>query len=73
VPFVATDVSDLAEIASREPSCRICKPDPELLAKVLCEVLQAPRPMNLRRHVVIMDLKASSKRLSDIYKFLLMT
>ena len=70
VPFVATDVSDLAEIASREPSCRICKPDPELLAKSLCEVLQAPRPMNLRRHVEIMDLKASSKRLYDIYKLM---
>jgi len=70
VPFVATDVSDLAEIASREPSCRICRPDPELLAKALCEVLQAPRPMNLRRHIEIMDLKASSKRLFDIYKLM---
>ena len=70
VPFVATDVSDLAEIASREPSCRICKPDPESLVKALCEVLQAPRPMNLRRHVEIMDLKASSKRLYDIYKLM---
>ena len=71
VPFVATDVSDLAGIASREPSCRVCKPDPELLAKALCEVLQAPPPLNLRRHVEHMDLKASSKRLSEIYKLML--
>jgi glycosyltransferase involved in cell wall biosynthesis len=70
VPFVATDVSDLAGIASREPSCRVCKPDPELLAKALCEVLQAPPPLNLRRHVEHMDLKASSKRLSEIYKLM---
>ena len=70
VPFVSTDVSDLAEIVSREPSCRVCKPDPELLAKALCEVLQAPRPLDLRRHVEHMDLKLSSERLMRIYESL---
>lgn len=70
VPFVSTDVSDLAEIVSREPSCRVCKPDPELLAKALCEVLQAPRSLNLRRHIEHMDLKPSSERLMRIYESL---
>ena len=70
VPFVSTDVSDLSEIAAQENNCRVCKPDPELLAKDLCEVLQAPRPMNLRRHVEPMDLKLSCERLMRIYESL---
>ena len=71
IPFVSTDVSDLNEIAMQDSSCRVCKPVPELLAKALCEVLQAPRPTNLRRHVEMMDLKSSSIRLYEIYKSLI--
>lgn len=67
VPFVATDVSDLAKIAEVESSCRVCPPDPATLAENLCEVLSAPAPASLRRHVEGMSLEASTLRLMDVY------
>ncbi len=71
VPFVATDVSDLADIAAQEPSCRVCLSDVNILAKNLCEVLQMPRPRNLRKFVEPMDIKASSIKLCSFYESLL--
>jgi glycosyltransferase involved in cell wall biosynthesis len=72
VPFVATDVSDLRDIASVEPTCRVCSADPGVLATNLCEVLAAqPRP-DLRRHVVSMGLDATRERLLSVYETLLM-
>ena len=70
VPFVSTDVSDLSEIADQENTCRVCEPDPNSLARNLCEVLQSPRSPSLRRHVEHMDLKPSCERLMRIYESL---
>jgi glycosyltransferase involved in cell wall biosynthesis len=70
LPFVSTDVSDLAEIASKEPSCRICRPDAEEMARNLCEVLQMKRPDNLRQYVEPMDIKSSSEKLLAFYETL---
>ena len=70
VPFVSTDVSDLSKIADQENTCRISEPDPNSLARNLCEVLGSPRSPSLRRHVEHMDLKPSCERLIHIYKSL---
>lgn len=70
VPFVSTDVSDLSKIADQENTCRVCEPDPNSLARNLCEVLRSPRSPSLRRHVEHMDLKPSCERLIHIYKSL---
>jgi len=71
IPFVSTDVSDLAKIAALEPSCRVCKPDARVLAKNLCEVLQMQFYRNLRQYVEPMDIKNSSKKLLSFYKTIL--
>lgn len=68
VPFVATDVSDLREVAAVEPTCRITGDDPEEIATHLSQVLQLPRPSSLRRHVAGMDLEPTSRRLIAIYE-----
>jgi len=70
IPFVSTDISDLAEIAVKEPSCRVCEPNAVDLARNLCEVLQMPRQQNLRRFVEPMDIQRSSRRLLSFYEFL---
>jgi len=71
IPFVATDVGDLAAIAQTEPSCRIAAADPEAFAKGLCEVLTSPLMRVLRRHVESMDLPESSQQLKSLYDELL--
>ena len=68
VPFVATDVSDLKDIASVEPSCRVCPADAELLAENICDVLAEPGPEDLRRYVRDMSLDAVSDKLISIYQ-----
>lgn len=68
VPFVATDVSDLRDIASIEPSCRVCPPDAEVIAANICDVLSAPAPHGLRRHVEGMSSDAISDQLIAIYE-----
>ena len=71
VPFVSTDVSDLAAIALVEPACRVCPPDAEALATAMCEVLAMPAPAGLRRHVASMDLDASTAQLIRFYESIL--
>jgi glycosyltransferase involved in cell wall biosynthesis len=71
VPFVATDVSDLAQIAEREPACRIAPAEPAALADALCAVLTGPPPADLRRHVLEMGLEATTDRLIGFYDWLL--
>lgn len=67
LPFVSTDVSDLRDIADKEPICRICSPDAGVLAENICDVLSTPRTENLRRHVIEMDVRTISERLLDLY------
>lgn len=71
IPFVATDVSDLATIAQKEPSCRIAAADPKAFARGLCEVLTSPVKRGLRQHVAHMDLPDSSRKLKAVYERLL--
>ena len=68
VPFVATDVGDLQDIASIESSCRVCAADAELLADNICDVLAGPEPRDLREHVRHMSLDATCDRLISIYE-----
>jgi glycosyltransferase involved in cell wall biosynthesis len=41
IPFVSTDVSDLAVLAERLPGCRVCEPTAEALARGLVAALDA--------------------------------
>jgi len=67
LPFISTDVSDLREIADNESTCRICPPNVTVLAENICDVLSMPRTEDLRRHVIVMDVHTTSKRLLDLY------
>jgi glycosyltransferase involved in cell wall biosynthesis len=68
VPFVATDVSDLHDIASVDPSCRVCKPDAEVIATNICDVLSGSLPLDLRRHVVGMSVDAYAEQMLGTYQ-----
>jgi glycosyltransferase involved in cell wall biosynthesis len=68
VPFVATDVSDLRDIAAREPGCRVCPPDPAVIAENICDVLQRPPPGNLRRYAETMSQEAIGKSIVSMYE-----
>lgn len=73
VPFVSTDVSDLADIAWIDPSCRVCPDDAEVLAENLCDVLGAESPPDVRRHVTEMGVESLTDRLIGIYESLVRT
>jgi glycosyltransferase involved in cell wall biosynthesis len=68
VPFVATDVSDLSEIANIEPSCRISEADPEVIAENLCKALKQNHDFNLKSHVESMRMEIACQRLSLVYR-----
>jgi len=68
VPFVSTDVSDLREIAHVEPTCRVCPPDPSVIAESIGDVLAMPAPTSLRRHVTGMSVEAISEQLIATYQ-----
>jgi hypothetical protein len=67
VPFVSTDVSDLAAIAETEPNCFVADASPQALARALGETLDYRGPSNLRCHVEPMALDAIGRRLLEIY------
>jgi teichuronic acid biosynthesis glycosyltransferase TuaC len=71
VPFVATDVSDLREIADADPRCRVSPPDPSILADNLGEVLANGDNSGLRRHVESMSMDKLSDQLIGAYESLL--
>ena len=71
VPFVTTDVGDLQDIASIEPSCRVCPADAEVLADNICDVLANHESPDLRTYVRDMSLDAVSDRLISIYESVL--
>lgn len=68
VPFVATDVGDLQDIANIEPSCHVCPADAELLANNICDAVTGPEPQDLRKYVRDMSLDSVSDRLVSIYQ-----
>lgn len=67
VPFVSTDVSDLAEIASLEPACQVVPADAAAIAAGLERALAMPRSDRLRRHVEGMDLRLTATLLERLY------
>jgi teichuronic acid biosynthesis glycosyltransferase TuaC len=71
IPFVATDVSDLREIADADPRCRVCPPDPAILAENLVEVLANGDNRGLRGHVESMSMDKLSDQLIGAYESLL--
>ncbi len=71
VPFVATDVGDLHDIADVEPSCRVCPADANVLADNLCDVIGQKKTPGLRRHVEEMGLAEISAKTIAIYQSLL--
>lgn len=68
LPFVATDVSDLRDIAAHEPACRVCPPDAAVLAANICNVLADESPHDLRRHVAWMSVDEIAERLLATYR-----
>ena len=68
VPFVATDVSDLRDIAAQEPSCRVCPPDAAVIAENIRDVLQRPTQPNLRRYAEAMSQETIGKSIVSMYE-----
>ena len=72
IPFVTTDVSDLATISQQTQSCFVCDPDPKLIADAVVKAIDSPRE-NLRRFVQAMDIQIIAKKLITIYQELIDT
>lgn len=71
LPFVSTDVSDLADIGRQHPSCVISSGDPlELSAAILRSLAVVPEP-GLRDVAQSMNVEATSRKLVDYYHALL--
>jgi glycosyltransferase involved in cell wall biosynthesis len=66
-PFVSTDVSDLGDIASIEPSCQVTDASPRALADALLSTLSSPRPTNLWQHVQEMEVGKVVQRITRLY------
>ncbi len=67
-PFVATDVSDLKELAAKTKTCRVAADNPHALAEALYASLTAPeRDENLPALISEMDFKNYVPRLMAIY------
>ena len=74
IPFVATDVSDLKDIADEEGSCFICESNPKDVVRKIKQSFSVPREnLNLRKHVELMDVKVSAKRMKKLYLNLIET
>jgi teichuronic acid biosynthesis glycosyltransferase TuaC len=71
IPFVATDVSDLKEIANKEKVCLITSLIPEVIANNLFSVLTEHSSYNVRKYVEHMDVEVSAKKLIKVYKSIL--
>lgn len=71
VPFVSTDVGDMAKIAQMHPLCRVVAADAQAIADQLDDVLSQPPSSDLRAQVADMSLEGSSDRLLSLYSSLL--
>ena len=67
VPFVATDISDLPEIARQEPSCVIAPAEVPALAHAIVRSLSTPPAGDLRAYVQHMDLPQVARALRNQY------
>ncbi|MBI5770155.1 MAG: glycosyltransferase [Verrucomicrobia bacterium] len=71
LPFVSTDVSDLAEIAARDSRCRVCAPAPLALADAVEQTLREGKSASLRRHVEHMAVDTIAEQLIALYQQLM--
>jgi teichuronic acid biosynthesis glycosyltransferase TuaC len=71
VPFVATDVSDLRDIAAVDSSCRVCAADAGVIATNICDVLAMEEPHDLRRHVAWMSVDSIAEQMLATYQTVL--
>jgi glycosyltransferase involved in cell wall biosynthesis len=67
VPFVSTDVSDLAEIAAAQPICTVTDATPDALADGILRAIGAQSNNDLRSCVKSMSLPVVAERLRSIY------
>ena len=69
IPFVATNISDLAGIALRHKSCIIASPNPSDLGSAIIESLSnIHNKNNLRNEVLEMSMEKTNKKYIEIYK-----
>jgi glycosyltransferase involved in cell wall biosynthesis len=67
IPFVSTDVSDLARIAAVEAGCVVAPADPDALADGILKAIETKPSGTLRRHVERMALPTIAEELHTIY------
>jgi teichuronic acid biosynthesis glycosyltransferase TuaC len=67
LPFVSTDVSDLAAIAQRHASCQVCPPDAQALSDAIVRGLAAPASPALREIGESMNVAVTSRTLVAHY------
>jgi glycosyltransferase involved in cell wall biosynthesis len=67
LPFVSTDVSDLALIAGKYHNCKVSPASPEVLAKYICECLMQPKT-EIRKEIEHMNMTDTCLNLLSIYK-----
>ena len=68
IPFVATDVSDLAALAAREPTCVVVPPTPEGIGRALVQAIRGGPAENLPRLLEDMTMDAFGKALLAAYQ-----
>ena len=71
LPFVSTDVSDLAEIAQFHPGCFVCPAEAHQLSDAIFKCLASSPGPGLRSVAESMNLEVSSRKLVSFYYDLL--
>lgn len=76
LPFVSTDVSDLAIIANKYSTCHISSPQPEVIADHICNSISMMKSssyskIELHNEIEVMSMHNTCIRLLTIYKDLL--
>ncbi|NBX02484.1 MAG: glycosyltransferase [Alphaproteobacteria bacterium] len=71
VPFVATDVSDLRDIADKTPACKVVDADANKLSQAIIETIESGGNYDLRAVLKDMDIDLYAEKLSAIYQRLI--
>jgi teichuronic acid biosynthesis glycosyltransferase TuaC len=67
VPFVSTDVSDLAEIASQTQNCFVVNDSATTLAAALEKALKVGKNQDLRKFVAPFEMQEGVKKFKELY------
>jgi glycosyltransferase involved in cell wall biosynthesis len=68
VPFVSTDVSDLADIAGKSSNCAVVADDPQAIADALLQAIAKPHDKDLRSHVMDFNEKNTALMYIQLYR-----